>query len=86
MSAAMPSLGPPDLAGGERLLSALVGLARTLPVALDSASSFVSPVHLAIGVAGVAFTLALSTALATGCAVTMLAAAMGTDLFSQVRK
>lgn len=86
MTSSMPAFGSPDLGGGERLLSALIGLARSLPVALDSASSFLPPMHLTVGVAGVALTLALTTALAAGCALTMVAAAMGTDLFSRVRK
>lgn len=77
LSSPLPALGQPDLEGGERLLAALVGVARTLPVALDSLSSWIPPVHVTLGIAGVVGTLALSALAAVGCALTMLAAATG---------
>lgn len=74
----LPELGAPDLEGGERLLTALVGLVRTLPVAIDSLSALLPPLHVAIGIAGLAILLTLSAALTTaGCALAMLAAATG---------
>jgi len=71
----LPSLGDPDLAAAERLLAALTGVVRSLPVALDSVSTSLPSLHATIGFLSLATLVAATGFVALGCAGTILAVA-----------
>ena len=80
--ARLPGIGEPDLGGAERLLSALVGVARSLPVALDSLSAMLPAVSLGTGFVGITAALALSGLGALACGATLVALATTTGLLA----
>jgi len=71
----LPALSDPDLTAVERLLSALTGVVRSLPVALDSLSTSLPSFHATVGFLSMATLVAAAAIVALGCAGTILAVA-----------
>jgi predicted anti-sigma-YlaC factor YlaD len=80
--ARLPGIGDPDLGGGERLVSTLVGVVRSLPVALDSLSAMLPTVSLGTGFVGITAALVCSGLVALGCGATLVALATTTGLLA----
>jgi hypothetical protein len=80
--AQLPGIGEPDLGGAERLLSALVGSVRSLPVALDWLSAMLPSVSLGTEFVGITVLLGLPALIALVGGATLVALATTTGILA----